>query len=84
VLTVTNMGMFGVTSFTPIINMPNAAILGVCTVEDELCLVGGNVTARKKMTIPMTFDHRLVDGVPAARFQGTMKRFLENPISILL
>jgi pyruvate dehydrogenase E2 component (dihydrolipoamide acetyltransferase) len=46
VLTVTNMGMFGVTSFTPIINMPNAAILGVCAVEDELCLVGGKVTAR--------------------------------------
>ena len=84
VLTVTNMGMFGVTSFTPIINMPNAAILGVCAVEDELCLAGGNVIARKKMTIPMTFDHRLMDGVPAARFQGTVKRFLENPLSILL
>ena len=83
VLTVTNMGMFGVTSFTPIINMPNAAILGICAVEDELCFVGGNVAARKKMTIPMTFDHRLMDGVPAAKFQGTVKRFLENPVSIL-
>jgi pyruvate dehydrogenase E2 component (dihydrolipoamide acetyltransferase) len=84
VLTVTNMGMFGVTSFTPIINMPNAAILGVCAVEDELSLVGGGVTARKKMTIPMTFDHRLMGGVPPAKFQGTVKRFLENPISILV
>jgi pyruvate dehydrogenase E2 component (dihydrolipoamide acetyltransferase) len=84
VLTVTNMGMFGVTSFTPIINMPNAAILGVCAVEDELCLAGGNVTARKKMTMPMTFDHRLMDGAPAAKFQGTVKRFLENPVSILV
>ena len=84
VLTVTNMGMFGVTSFTPIINMPNATILGVCAVEDELCLACGNVTARKKMTIPMTFDHRLMDGVTAARFQGTVKRFLENPVSILV
>jgi pyruvate dehydrogenase E2 component (dihydrolipoamide acetyltransferase) len=84
VLTVTNMGMFGVTSFTPIINMPNAAILGVCAVEDELRLAGGSVTVRKKMTIPMTFDHRLMDGVPPAKFQGTVKRFLENPISILV
>ncbi|MDR3164624.1 MAG: 2-oxo acid dehydrogenase subunit E2, partial [Synergistaceae bacterium] len=75
VLTVTNMGMFGVTSFTPIINMPNAAILGVCAVEDEFRLVGGNVVVRKKITLPMTFDHRLMDGVPPARFQGTVKRF---------
>jgi pyruvate dehydrogenase E2 component (dihydrolipoamide acetyltransferase) len=84
VLTVTNMGMFGVTSFTPIINLPNAAILGVCAVEDELCIACGNVTVRKKMTIPMTFDHRLMDGVPPAKFQGTVRRFLENPVSILV
>ncbi|MDR3164281.1 MAG: 2-oxo acid dehydrogenase subunit E2 [Synergistaceae bacterium] len=39
---------------------------------------------RKKITLPMTFDHRLMDGVPPARFQGTVKRFLENPLSILV
>lgn len=82
--TVTNLGMFDVESFTPIINQPNAAILGVCCVDEELALKNGAVTVRKIMRTCLTFDHRLLDGVSAARFQKEVKRLLENPIEIVM
>lgn len=82
--TVTNLGMFDIESFTPIINQPDAAILGVCSAYDELALEGGGVVAHKIMRLCLTYDHRLVDGAAAARFQQTVKRLLENPLEIVM
>lgn len=81
---VSNLGMFQVEAFTPIINQPNAAILGVCSIDDELALVNGEVKVRKVMRICLTYDHRLMDGAQAARFQLAVKELLENPMEILL
>ncbi len=77
--TVSNVGMYGITSFTPIINLPNAAILGVCGIRDELVLRDGQVALAKKMGLSLTFDHRLLDGVPPAQFLVTLRSLLENP-----
>lgn len=81
---VSNVGMYGITSFTPIINLPNAAILGVCGIRDELVLRNGQVAAAKKMGLSLTFDHRLVDGVPPAQFLVTLRKLLENPVEVIL
>lgn len=83
-LSVSNLGMFGVESFTPIINQPNAAILGICSIEDELALVEGQVTNKKILRISMTYDHRLMDGAGAAKFQLAIKALLETPLNIVL
>lgn len=79
-----NLGMFGVESFTPIINQPNAGILGVCSIEDELALVEGQVVLKKVTRLCLTYDHRLLDGAQAAKFQLALKALLENPLEILL
>ena len=83
--TVSNLGMFGVESFTPIINQPDAAILGVNCTEDELVMEDdGTITKHQVMRISLTFDHRLVDGAVAAKFEMTIRDLLENPMDILL
>lgn len=83
--TVSNLGMFGVESFTPIINQPDAAILGVNSLEDELCLKeDGSVGIRKVMRISLTYDHRLIDGAGAAKFEGCIRDLLQSPMDILL
>ena len=82
--TVSNMGMFEVDSFTPIINQPNSAIMGVCRVRDELALVDGEVVVKKMMGLSLTFDHRILDGVTAAKFELRIKELLENPMDILV
>ena len=82
---VSNMGMYGVESFTPVINQPDAAILGVCAIQDELALnAEGEVENRKVMRLSMTWDHRLMDGKDAAAFQADLRELLENPMKILL
>ena len=82
---VSNMGMYGVESFTPVINQPDAAILGVCAIQDELALnAEGEVENRKVMRLSMTWDHRLMDGTDAAAFQADLRALLENPMKILL
>jgi pyruvate dehydrogenase E2 component (dihydrolipoamide acetyltransferase) len=81
--TVSNVGMFGVTSFTPIINQPEAGILGVCAVEDQLKMIGGEIVNRQIMGLSLTFDHRVVDGAEAAVAIKTLKDFLEAPLTIL-
>lgn len=81
--TVSNVGMFGVTSFTPIINQPQAGILGVCAAEDKLAMIEGEVVNRKVMGLSLTFDHRVVDGAEAAMAIKTLKDFLEEPLTIL-
>ena len=83
--TISNMGMMGMESFTPIINQPNAAILGVCAIQDELDMdAANNVFKKKVMRLCLTWDHRLMDGSDAANFQKTLTDLIENPMSILL
>jgi pyruvate dehydrogenase E2 component (dihydrolipoamide acetyltransferase) len=82
---VSNLGMFGIESFTPIINQPDAAILGVTAAADELALdESGAVTARKVMRLCVTYDHRLLDGAAVAKFQMDLRDTLQSPMSILL
>ncbi len=81
--TVSNVGMFGVTAFTPIINQPEAGILGVCAIEDQLKMIDEKIVNRKIMGLSLTFDHRIVDGAEAAVFIKTIKDFLEAPLTIL-
>ncbi|MEY7999164.1 dihydrolipoamide acetyltransferase family protein [Clostridium sp. Mt-5] len=82
--TISNLGMLHVETFTPIINQPDAAILGVCEIQDELALEEDKVVVRKKMRISMTYDHRLMDGATAARFKVAVKDLLENPMDVIL
>lgn len=83
--TISNLGMFGVESFTPIINQPDAAILGVNAIQSELDMDDeGKVFKKQVMKISLTFDHRLLDGSAAAVFQLDIKKLLEDPINILL
>lgn len=83
-ITVSNIGMFGTHSFTPIINQPEAAIVGVCAAEDELVLTDGQVSVRKRMMLCLTYDHRIINGTEACKFESRLKQLLENPVSILL
>ena len=81
--TITNLGMYGVESFTPIINQPEVAILGVTTMEDRAVVRGGEIVIRPMMTLSLTFDHRVVDGSVAAEFLQRVKTLLENPALML-
>ncbi len=80
--TVTNLGMYGVDGFTPVINPPEVAILGVGRITEELALVNGQIAARSKMVLSLTIDHRIVDGAPGAAFLQTLMHILEHPALI--
>ena len=80
--TVTNLGMLGVHTFIPIINPPQAAILGVGTIEDKPVVVKGNIEARSRLNLSLVYDHRIINGAEAARFLQTMKRILEKPSAL--
>ena len=83
--TVSNLGMFGIETFTPIVNQPDAAILGVCAVEDELVMDDeGNISKHQVMRLSFTYDHRLSDGAVAAKFVMALRDLLEKPMSIIL
>ena len=77
-ITISNIGMFGTHSFTPIINQPEASIVGVCGTEDELALVNGQVVVRKKMMVCVTYDHRILNGTEVCVFESRLKQLLEN------
>lgn len=82
---ISNLGMFGVETFDPIINQPDSGILGVCAVQDELVMDDEkNISRRQFMRISFTFDHRLIDGATAAKFELVVRELLENPMQILL
>ena len=82
---ISNMGMMDIETFNPIINQPDAAILGVCAISDELDLNEAGTPFKKKvMRLALTWDHRLLDGSDAAKFQKSMKDLLENPFLLLL
>lgn len=82
--TISNLGMFGVSSFTPIINQPNSAILGVSATVDKAVVVNGEIKIKPIMSLSITVDHRVVDGMEAAKFLNTLKGYLENPIMMLV
>ncbi len=77
--TITNLGMYGVDLFVPIINPPEAAILGVGRIAEKPRVVDKQIVARTTMQLSLTFDHRLVDGAPAAEFLKKVKQNLESP-----
>lgn len=77
--TVTNLGSFGVEAFTPIIKPPECAILGLGRIERRPVMSGTEVVGRDLMSLSLTFDHRIVDGAPAARFLQQLARQVENP-----
>jgi pyruvate dehydrogenase E2 component (dihydrolipoamide acetyltransferase) len=82
--TISNLGMFGIDEFTAIINPPDAAILAIGTIAEELSLQDGQVKSSKIMKVTMSCDHRVVDGATGAKFLQTFKQFLENPLAMLL
>jgi pyruvate dehydrogenase E2 component (dihydrolipoamide acetyltransferase) len=81
--TITNLGMFEIDAFTPIINLPEAAILGVGRIKAQPAVVKGELCVRRTVWLSLTFDHRLVDGAPAARFLQRVKQLVEEPYLLL-
>lgn len=82
--TITNLGMFGVKSFNPIINQPNSAILGISATIETPVVHDGEVVIRPIMGMSLTIDHRLVDGMNGAKFMLDLKALLENPLELLI
>ena len=81
--TITNLGMYGIESFTPIINQPEVAILGVNTMEDKVVVVDGEICVRPIMNLSLTADHRVIDGSVAAQFLQRVKKLMEKPALLL-
>ncbi|HUY31722.1 MAG TPA: dihydrolipoamide acetyltransferase family protein [Pirellulales bacterium] len=77
--TVTNLGMYGIDVFTPIVNLPQCAILGMGRIVREPAVVGDQIVPRQALTLSLTFDHRVVDGAPAARFLDALRQAVEQP-----
>ncbi len=82
--TVSALGMFGVDSFTPIINSPQAGILGVNRIRDDIRWDGNTPVKTQTMRLSLTWDHRVLDGAPAAEFLRTVKNLLEAPYRLLV
>lgn len=85
VFTITNLGSYGIDAFTPIINLPEVAILGLGAIRREaVVLEDGQIAARDMLTLSLTFDHRAVDGAPAARFLQALAAAIANPAATLI
>ncbi|HEU4726035.1 MAG TPA: dihydrolipoamide acetyltransferase family protein [Candidatus Eisenbacteria bacterium] len=82
--TITNAGMFGATASQPVINVPEVGILGVHLIQERAVVRDHRIVVRWMMTVVLSFDHRLVDGTPAAQFLHRVKELLEDPESWLL
>jgi pyruvate dehydrogenase E2 component (dihydrolipoamide acetyltransferase) len=82
--TVSNLGMFGIDQFTAIINPPEAGILAIGGVEEKPVVVNGQLEIRQRMRVTMSCDHRTVDGATGAKFLQTVKRYIENPLSLII
>ena len=76
--TISNLGVFGIESFTPVINPPQVALLGVCSITERIRTVDGQITAYPAMGLSLTYDHRAVDGAPASRFLKDLVTALEH------
>ncbi|MBW2151599.1 MAG: 2-oxo acid dehydrogenase subunit E2 [Deltaproteobacteria bacterium] len=81
--TVTNLSMFNVDGFTPILRPPETGILGFCRIKKQPLIYNDEIAIRSVMNICLTFDHRVVDGAPASEFLQTVARYLEQPALIL-
>jgi len=81
--TVSALGMFGVDAFTPIINAPQVGILGVNRLRDAVGWDGDTPVKEQRMNLSLTWDHRALDGAPAARFLATVRELLESPLKLL-
>jgi pyruvate dehydrogenase E2 component (dihydrolipoamide acetyltransferase) len=81
---VSNLGMFGIKSFTSIINPPQSCIIAVGAGEERAVVVNGKIEVATVMTVTMSCDHRVVDGATGAKFLQTFKQFIEEPASMLL
>jgi pyruvate dehydrogenase E2 component (dihydrolipoamide acetyltransferase) len=77
--TITNLGVYEIDAFTPIINYPECAVLGIGRLAERIVPVAGQPAVRTMVALSLTFDHRLVDGAPAARFLQRVKQFVEQP-----
>jgi pyruvate dehydrogenase E2 component (dihydrolipoamide acetyltransferase) len=82
--TVSNLGMFGIDQFTAIINPPEAGILAIGGVEQKPVVIDGQLEVRERMRVTMSCDHRAVDGATGAKFLQTVRRYIENPLSLII
>lgn len=82
--TISNIGMYPVDYFTPIINQPESAILGIGRVVEKAVPIDGKIEIRSMMGVSLTLDHRLIDGAEGAKFLATFKEMLENPYRVCL
>ncbi len=82
--TISNLGMFGIDEFTAIVNPPDACILAVGTVKDQVGVVNGEIKPVKTMKVTLSCDHRVVDGTLGAQFLKTLKEYLEEPVKLLV
>ena len=81
--TVTNLGAWDIDDFTPIVNNPESAILGVGRIVDKPVAVDGQVVVEPRLALSLTIDHRIIDGAPGAAFLKTIKNMLEQPLLML-
>jgi pyruvate dehydrogenase E2 component (dihydrolipoamide acetyltransferase) len=81
--TVSNLGMFGITEFTSIINQPNSAILSVGAIVEKPIVKNGQIVVGNTMMLTLACDHRTVDGATGAQFLQTLKNYIENPVTML-
>ncbi|MDE0314470.1 MAG: dihydrolipoamide acetyltransferase family protein [Candidatus Poribacteria bacterium] len=82
--TLTNLGNFGVDAFTPIINPPECAILGIGRIVKKPVVHKDEIAIRSMLALSLTFDHRVVDGAPAAQFLQTVSQYIQNPYLMLV
>jgi pyruvate dehydrogenase E2 component (dihydrolipoamide acetyltransferase) len=82
--TITNLGAYGIDIFNPVITPGQSAILGVCRIADKPVVVGGQILIRSMMNLCLSFDHRVMDGAPAAQFLANVKEMLEAPNQLLI
>ncbi len=81
--TISNLGMFGITEFTSIINQPNSAILSVGAIVQKPIVKNGQIVVGNTMKVTLACDHRTVDGATGAQFLQTLRQYIENPIAML-
>jgi pyruvate dehydrogenase E2 component (dihydrolipoamide acetyltransferase) len=82
--TISNLGMFGIESFTSIINQPNSAILSVGTIMQKPVVKNGKIVVGNTMKLTLACDHRTVDGVTGSEFLQTLQGYIENPVTMLV
>ena len=81
---ISNLGMFGIETFTSIINQPNAAILSVGAIIEKPIVKDGEIVVGNTMKLSLACDHRVIDGATGAAFLQTLKTYLEQPLAVLI